>query len=199
MKTKTYTALLFILMLLGMAFLNTCKQEPDGAPPGPCPTPDTIYYNLRADDSPHLHLYSLGDTIKLQKDSVIYYFISQEIDTGYTLYQLPPQGCPGNFDKWQNINQTFRSVNYQYPLIVSNDQTYGVCSINIYFDQYSIFKYSCGIRAPFDYPQITIGTKIYSDVDKFIKKYDTTQYALYNTAYGVLQIVSNGKTWNRIP
>jgi hypothetical protein len=201
MKTKIYTALLFILMLLGIVFLNTCKQEPDGAPAGPCPNPDTSYCYLYPDDLAKIP-YHTHDTIKLQSDSggIIYTFISKTADTSYALFQQPPQGCPGNFQKWQSITREFISPAYQYPLIESQYLT-GCTGSNtaIYFDKNMMRIYTTSIGWPYYYDSIVINQIKYFNVDKITKQYDTTQYALFNSTEGVLEIVSGGKIWKRVP
>jgi len=203
MKTKNNTIPSFIIALATILIFSSCSKtdNSDGAAAGPCPTPDTSFCYIYSSDLAKIP-YHVRDTIKLQSDSAgtIYSFISQTVDTGYSLFQEPPQGCPGNFQKWQSITRKFISSVYQYPLIESQYQTdCNGCAVNIYFDQ-NIFSTDCSaLRPPFDYPQITINGKTYQNVRIFTKKYDTTQYALFNSTEGVLEIVSGSKIWKRIP
>ena len=198
MKTL-YIKIFLLSITVAYCFLLSTCQSPSGTD-SPCPIPDTslctLYYGDLAKFPYHLH-----DTIKLQSDASIitYNFILNNIDTGYTLHQLPTTGCPGNFERWQYINKTFSCSSYQYPLIISHSLIEcNSCKSFIYFDKYGSFKKYCAELSspPYDLNQIIINGKSYTNIYKFIMQYDTTQYALYNTVNGVLQIISNGKTWN---
>lgn len=200
MKTTVNSIILIFSLLTGITQFNSCRRG-EGAPAGPCPPPDTSSCYLRSSDLVKVP-YHLQDSIVLQYDSggAVYNFISKKVDTAYFLYQDEPQGCPGDFQKWQFINRTYSCSAYQYPLYVKQYLTdcYS-CAIDVYFDTYH-FGIDCStIRTPYEFPLITINGKSYQNVVKLTKSNDSTQYVLYNTTYGILQIVSNGKRWKLVP
>jgi hypothetical protein len=173
----------------------------EGISDGPCTDPDTTSCYAGSDDRSKIP-YSFNDTIKLQTDSngPVYSFVSNQPVTGYSLYQQPPQGCPGKVERWHYTRFSFSTPDYQFPLIISQYLiSCRSCAVNIYFDQNTFTCYCASLRPPFDYPQIDINGKTYSNVRKFEKKYDTTQFVLFSSQDGIIQIVSDGKTWKRVP
>jgi hypothetical protein len=200
MKTKIYSFAFFVLILPCTVILSTCKKN-NPSNDAPCDPIKDIYYYLRSDDRSAIPYHSLNDSIKLMYNGSglkKYYFVSNRLDTGYVVHQSTNGDCPADKNHWQYINQYFTDTTYPNSLVVIQGCFLGYTSV--LFDDKEFSTYTSAFRAPYDIDQMFINGKNYTNIEKLTEyQGDTNEYVLFNTTEGVLQIVSNGKTWYRLP
>ena len=202
MKTKIDNILFFFLLLHVSISIVGCQKA---GTPSPCNPVKDIYCYLRSDDLAKIP-YKWNDTIKLQYNgggSTIYNFVQYGIDTGYSIYSLPNEDCPGDNQHWQSLKYKYKCPLYQDSFIVTQYivSCYGG-NTSVIFDQQEFTISSSSIRSPYYYDQMNINGKTYLNIVKFTQASiygDTNYYAYYNATYGVLLINSNGRTWFRLP
>ena len=203
MKAKNYTLLFLLVILLMVTLSMNCRKSNTNSGDG-CPPVFDVYCNVRTDEIIIIP-YHLKDTIKLQKygDSTVYNFIQQSIDSLYLIHQNLQADCPGNKEHWQAIDYKYVCSTNGLSLIVSLYHAYdcGSCEMSVTLNQNNSFlSYPGRISPPYDFINTNINGKIYDRVIKFDKYFpEYSQYVLWDSIYGIVQINSNGVIWYRYP
>lgn len=198
-KNRILPVVLLVQVLLFIGCINPDSSNSEG-----CDPIKDEYCNVRTNEFVKIP-YRVHDTILLQKnnDSTIYYFVQQSIDSSYGLYQDMSFRCPGDRQHMQAIDFQYQCSLYAYPLIVSVYHTRDCNSSDmcVIFDKNLSFNsYPGRLRPPYHMTNLNIKGKVYDRVIKFDLYFpDSTQYVLFDSLYGVVQIKSKGNTWYRYP